>query len=140
MTHWKRFITKSNKSLKTSLGTTFGSHPLKNSEDSPSNYSIVHRRKQVSFPSSLFIPVPLEEQMTTVLSPFLDMSKIEFSSPVLFLKNSVLFHFTFGMMPSHSSFDCAHSCMNFSQALAQVQIHLSHCFHLIQEVKRREAD
>lgn len=45
------------------------------------------------------------------------------------------------MMPSHSSCDCAHSCMDLSQALAQVQIHQSHCFHKNQaDAKRREED
>lgn len=44
-------------------------------------------------------------------------------------------------MPSRSSCDCAHSCMDLSQALAQVHIHQSHCFHKNQaEAKRREED
>lgn len=43
-------------------------------------------------------------------------------------------------MPSHSSCDCAHSCMDLSHALAQVQIHQS-CFHKHPaEAKRREED
>lgn len=42
-------------------------------------------------------------------------------------------------MPSHSSCDCAHSCMDLSQALAQVQILQSHCFHKNRaDTKRRE--
>lgn len=40
-------------------------------------------------------------------------------------------------MPSHSSCDCAHACMNLSQALAQVQIHQSHCFHKNQAEEKR---
>lgn len=51
------------------------------------------------------------------------------------------FGFFFGMMPSLSSCDRAHSCMDLSHALAQVQIHQSCCSHKHPaEAKRREED
>ena len=81
--------------------------------------------------------------MTTVLVSFLDMSK-KLSFLVLFCFFKFLFCFSlfFGMMPSYSSCDCTHSCMDLSQALAQVQIHQSHCLHKTKrrEAKRREED
>lgn len=70
VTHWKRFITKSNKSLRTSLGTTFGSHPLKNSEESPPTILLWAEEIKSLFPPPSSFLSPRGEQMTTVLVPF----------------------------------------------------------------------
>lgn len=64
--------------------------------------------------------------------------KLSFLVLLCFLKFSFCFSLFFGMMPSHSSCDCAHSCMDLSQALAQVQIHQSHCFHKTKQKQREE--
>lgn len=41
-------------------------------------------------------------------------------------------------MPSHSSCDCAHSCMDLSQALAQVQSFRVIVFIKIEQTRREE--